>query len=319
MRFHPFRIIPPMIDSSAAEPDYYALLGVAPDATTAEIERAYREQAEKRLNARWRRRRAARELALLNAAYGVLAYPERRAEYDRRRAERAARGEDEPNGLAPVEPESLAPLGLEPSRPTLPRVRLGRSTGSSLADAVAIILVVTLALVVAVEVASRWTINLSVVQTIGTTLGLGSRPRTPAVVPTASPTAAEVVPSPVPTGPPPTPPGALPTTVASQRFAGSEVVLSSTRPARGSELTVTLKLMRDGQPIANANVYLVAHYRTVDERQPPGTSTVRTDSSGTAVIRFNIGNATPDYTVPVDVTALVDGQQVVFQTSFTPQ
>lgn len=306
-----------MIDSSSAEPDYYALLGVAPDATTAEIERAYRQQAEKRLNARWHRRRAARELALLNAAYGVLAYPERRAEYDRRRAARAAGGDA--NGPVTIEPEKLSPLVLEPQRPVLPRVRLGRSTGSSLADAVAIILVVTLALVVAVEVASRWTINLSIVQTIGSTLGLANRPRTPVVAPVASPTAVEAAPSPVPTGPPPTPPGALPTTVTSQRFAGSEVVLSSARPARGSDLTVTLKLMRDGQPVANANVYLVAHYRTVDERQPPGTSTVRTDASGTAVIRFNIGNATPDYTVPVDVTALVDGQQVVFQTSFTPQ
>jgi hypothetical protein len=71
--------------------------------------------------------------------------------------------------------------------------------------------------------------------------------------------------------------------------------------------------------VPDANVYLVAHYRTVDERQPPGNGTVKTDGTGAALITFNIGDATAGFQVNVDVTALVDGQQVAFQTSFTPQ
>ena len=63
----------------------------------------------------------------------------------------------------------------------------------------------------------------------------------------------------------------------------------------------------------------MAHYRTVEERQPPGNGTVRTDASGTATITFNIGDATPGHQVNVEIIALVEGQQVVLQTSFTPQ
>ena len=91
-----------MIESPRGEPDYYAVLGVAPDAIQAEIERSYRELAGKRLNARWRPERAARELALLNAAYGTLRYPDRRADYDRRRAEAAAGLDGQPGALAGI-------------------------------------------------------------------------------------------------------------------------------------------------------------------------------------------------------------------------
>jgi hypothetical protein len=84
-------------------------------------------------------------------------------------------------------------------------------------------------------------------------------------------------------------------------------------------VAVTLKLLREGQPVPNANVFLTAHYRTIEERQPPGNSTVRTDNAGIAKIEFSIGDATPGFQVNLDVTALVDGQQVAFQASFTPR
>ena len=41
--------------------------------------------------------------------------------------------------------------------------------------------------------------------------------------------------------------------------------------------------------------------------------------AGIAKIEFSIGDATPSFQVNLDVTALVDGQQVAFQTSFTPR
>jgi hypothetical protein len=307
-----------------AEPDYYAVLQVAPDATAAEIERSYRRLAARYHNARWRAGRAARELALVNAAYGVLGYPERRADYDRRRSAAADRAaselEEGPRALPSPEPALVTYRNQ--GRGSLPRVTLGRSHGASPLDAIIIILVVGLALLVASSFASRPLVDLSFVQRLGETAGLVPRQRTPpSPTPPQTPSGAAAVPSPE-AGPSPTPqppPGALPTTVAGQRFAGSEVSISEPRPTRQSDVTVTLKLMREGQPLPNANVYLVAHYRTLDERQPPGTSTVRTDDKGMASIAFNIGDATPGFQVNVDLTALADGQQVPFQTSFTPR
>ena len=306
------------------EPDYYAVLGVAPDATAGEIERSYRRLAARYHNARWRAGRAARELALVNAAYGVLGYPERRIDYDRRRAAAAARAEaEESDGMYALPESEPALVSYRRQRqPSLPRVSLGRAHGASPFDAIIIVLVVGLALLVASSFSSRSLIDLSFLQRFGETAGLVSRQRTPPPA-TAAPkvAAVDVTPSPQPAASPGVqpPPGALPTNVAGQRFAGSEVVISEPRPTRQSSVTVTLKLMREGQPVPNANVYLVARYRTLEERQPLGTSTVRTDDTGTASITFSIGDATPGFQVNVDVTVLAEGQQLVFQTSFTPQ
>ena len=96
------------MDSSFSEPDYYEVLHVPPDATPGEIERAYRAEAGKRLNARWRPGRAARELAMLNAAYGILGYPDRRADYDRRRAEVASGSGQSGDGEQGVERDGRA-------------------------------------------------------------------------------------------------------------------------------------------------------------------------------------------------------------------
>jgi hypothetical protein len=313
-----------MIESPHGEPDYYAVLGVAPDATQAEIERSYRELAGKRLNARWRPERAARELTLLNAAYGTLRYPDRRVEYDQRRAEAAALGDGRAasDDFEPPEAEPRQVHSRSHGRASLPGVQLGRPTGGSPVDAVIILLVVVFALFAASFLASRSLVDLSFVQNLGETLGISPRRRA-AATPNAVPTTvlAEVKPSPAPATATPSeaPPGALPTEVVAQRFAGSQVLLSDPQPPRRTDLTVTLKLAREGQPVPNANVFLTAHYRTVDERQPPGNSTMKTDSGGSAVITFNIGDATPGYPVALDVTALVDGQQAVFKASFTPR
>jgi curved DNA-binding protein CbpA len=315
-----------MTDILHAEPDYYAVLRVPPDATAADIEQAYRDLAGKRLNARWRPGQAARELALLNAAYGILGYPDRREDYDRRRGEAAAQASDGQVG-SESDNEELEPAvtPMARARQQLPRVQLGRPTSGSPADAVIIVLVVLFALVAASFLASRSLVDLSFVQGVGDSLGINPRRRptaTPNQASIAQPTT-EAKPSPAPPTAtavePLAPPGALPTALAGQRFAGSQVLLSDTRPARESNLTVTLQLVQEGRPVPNARVYLTAHYRTLDERQPPGSSTVSTDARGIAAITFGIGDATPNYPVKLDVTALVDGQQVVFQSSFTPR
>jgi hypothetical protein len=311
-----------MVAGQDDELDYYAILQVAPDATPGEIERSYRRLAARRSKGWWRPGRAARELAAINAAYGVLGYPERRREYDHRQAEARA-------GRAPLPPDEAEPGAEEilrsyrpASKHSLPRVQFGRQATGSPLDGVMIVVVVLLALFAGSLFLTQSPVTLAPIQDLGETLGFGSRRRAPTPAAEPSPQSAEVVPSPAPTPLIPAtqaPLGALPPEVVKARFAGSEVTLNEQRPPRQSVLAVSLKLVRDGAPVANANVFLVAHYRTVDERQPPGTSTVRTDASGVAKIEFNVEDATPNYEVKVDVTALVEGQQAVFQTAFTPR
>jgi hypothetical protein len=309
-----------------AEPDYYAILGVPEDATPAEIERAYRDLASRRLNAQWRPGKAARELALINAAYGVLGYPDRRADYDQRRAGALALV-DEPGDWddEPLPTDVIQPTYRQQARRSLPSVQLGRPAGSSPVDAVVILLVVLLGLFIGAQLMTQSIVDLSFAQDFGERLGI-VRPRRPAA--TASPAPTTAVPTVAPLAAPSpsaapaavaAPPGALPTAVAGQRFAGSEVMLSSPNPARRSVLDVQVKLMREGQPVPDANVYLVAHYLTVEERHPAGNATVKTDPNGVASISFNIGDATANYPVKLDVTALVEGQQVVLQSTFTPR
>jgi hypothetical protein len=311
-----------MVAGPDEELDYYAILQVAPDATAGEIERSYRDQAAKRSKGWWRPGRAARELASINAAYGVLGYPERRREYDLRRSEvregRVPLPRDETEDGADEILRSYRPA----SKHSLPRVQFGRQATGSPFDGLMIVVVVLLALFAGSLFLTQSPVTLAPIQDLSETLGFGSRRRVPTAAAEPSPQRAEIVPSPAPTplaAATQAPLGALPPEVVKARFAGSEVTLNELRPPRRTNLIVTLKLLRDGAPVANANVFLVSHYRTVEERQPPGTSTVRTDASGLANIEFNVEDATPNFEVKVDVTALVEGQQVVFQTAFTPR
>ena len=75
-------------DAAATMPDYYQVLGVRPDATVAEIGRAYREQMKAHHPDRHAaRHRPAAEAAAreINAAFATLSRPDRRRRYDQRR------------------------------------------------------------------------------------------------------------------------------------------------------------------------------------------------------------------------------------------
>lgn len=92
-------------------PDYYGVLGVAEDAPLREIESAY-----------WRRacsRSDRGELPLLNRAYAVLAYQERRGAYDAKRIDarvaRAGLPERRGSGRVAAREPKLWPIASAPA------------------------------------------------------------------------------------------------------------------------------------------------------------------------------------------------------------
>jgi hypothetical protein len=154
------------------------------------------------------------------------------------------------------------------------------------------------------------------------------------VEPTAGPAIAiapdlsgQPTPEPAPTAPgAPTASSAPPsssapsTPTASGPFAGSSASISDPTPATGGNVTVSLRLVRDGQPLAAVPVYAVAHYRTVSNlRWPSASGTVLTNKDGVADITANIGNATRGFEVKVEMIATVDGAPQTWTTSFTPR
>ena len=195
-----------------------------------------------------------------------------------------------------------------------------------LLEVIAIIGVVAMALYAGYTVLGNgnW-VNLGGLQDAGAALGLPVRPRT-APEPTAVPVIAQptptprqvivpavVVPSPTPAAaaPPPPPPAAAP--------IRTTVRVSNPAPPRRSDIGITVRLTRDNRAVVGVPVYVVAHYRTVDERFPAGDGTVQTNDIGEATVTFNIGDATAGHAVNVDVIAQVEGETIQTQTSFLPR
>jgi DnaJ domain len=312
-------------DAIPGIPDLYAVLGVDARSSDDIIRYAYRKKAVKLHDARWRPGRAARRLAELNAAYEILGKPDRRADYDRQRAriyyyQQAARQEhlfDDSAALPPgpvhVQRSNRAPAGW--LRAAAPR---------GLLEAIAIIGVVIVAIYAGYTVLGNGkVVDFGGIQDAGAAFGLPVRPRTvPTVSPApvlAAPTAtprqvivpADAQPSPTATAPPPTAAAAGP--------VQSTVRVSNPSPPRRSEINVLMRLTRDDRPVVGAPVYLVAHYRTVNERFPAGNRTVPTNENGEVLITFNVGDATAGFPVNLDAIAMVDGAEHKAQTTFVPR
>ena len=317
-------------DAIPGIPDLYALLGVDTRCSDDIIRYAYRKKAAKLLDARWRPGRAARQLAELNAAYEILGKPDRRADYDRQRArmsyyQQSVRQEHllGDTGMLPPAGSLAAPRHDRRSRSWLrPRAPRG------LLEAFVILGVVVVALYAAYTVlGSSNLIDLTAVQDAGAAMGLPVRPRTaPTVGPTA--TAVAVMPTPTPrqvivpqvavptSTPPPEPTASATAATAPVRTA---VRVSNPSPPRRSEISVSVRFTRDDKPISGVPVYLVAHYKTIEERFPENEGNVQTNVNGEATITFNIGDATAGFPVNVDVIGTVDGQPVQAQTTFLPR
>lgn len=316
-------------DSIAGIPDLYGVLGVDPRSSDDIIRYAYRKKAAKLHDARWRPGRAARQLAELNAAYEILGKPDRRADYDRQRArlyyyQEAARHEI----VAELPPPATggggamhtrAPRAAAPWRaPRAPR---------GLLEVIAIIGVVAVAIYAGYTVLGNgaW-VNLGGLQDAGAALGLPVRPRT-APEPTAVPVLAAPTPTPrqviVPQVAVASPtPAAAPVAPAPPPASGpvrTTVRVSNPAPPRRSDIGITVRLTRDNRAVVGVPVYVVARYRTVDERFPAGDGTVLTNDIGEATITFNVGDATAGHAVNVDVIAQVEGETIQTQTSFLPR
>ncbi|MBV9582724.1 MAG: DnaJ domain-containing protein [Chloroflexi bacterium] len=278
-----------------ADPGLYAVLGLDPSVSDWEIQTTYRRMASRLTG---NSSRDNQSLKQLNVAYEVLGNPARRTEYDRQRLHQA---------LVAGTPTPIRPGAKSASRTT--RRRRPRSivqpSYAGLGDVMVVLTVVGLAVVAGFLLIPRLSINLSALNALQVVLPLTSAaPRrvidvTVTAVPTAAPTA--------------TP---LPSVAA--RYAGSTVSVSNPTPAPNTPESVQIHLRRDGQPLANYDVWSSVEYRTTQERWP-ATGTVKTDPSGAATITFNIGSATPDYPVTVHVYTQADDQQLSWSTTFTPQ
>jgi len=311
-------------DAIPGMPDLYAVLGVDARASDDIIRYAYRKKATKLHDARWRPGRAARQLAELNAAYEILGKPDRRADYDGQRArmfyyQQAARRQELLDDTGSVSPTTRTTrTNRQPSTWLKPRAPRG------LLEAIAILGVVLVAIYAGYTVLGNSSfIDLGSLQDAGASLGLPLRPRTaptasPAPVAVPTPTPRQVIVPPV-TLPSPTPAAPTPAAQPALSKVQPSVRVSNPSPPRRTEITITLKLTRDGQPVAGAPVYLVAHYKTVEERFPEGNGTVQTNGAGEAAITFNIGDATAGFPVNVDVIARVDNEDLQAQTTFQPR
>jgi hypothetical protein len=279
------------------DPGLYAVLGLDPHASDAEIQTTYRRQAARLLGDGSGGSAALRQL---NVAYEVLGNPFRRAEYDRLRTTQVG-------AFAPPTPIRSGPKNaVRATRRRRPRHAV-QPRYAGLGDVFVVIAVVGLAVLAGALLIPRLQVNLSALNALSNVLPVSSRrvidtSATPAPTATVQATA----------GPTPTVPPSL-----AARFDGSAVKVSNPTPAQNSSESVVINLKRDGQPAANVDVYSVLHYRTTQERWPL-TGTVRTDAAGNATITFNIGDATPGYAVQVQVFAQVDDQQLAWSTSFTP-
>jgi hypothetical protein len=282
--------------SIKADPGLYAVLGLDPSVSDQEIQTTYRRMAAKLMGNGSRENQALRQL---NIAYEVLGNPARRTEYDRRRMHQALVA----GTPTPIRPGAKATTRV--TRRRRPR-HIVQPRYAGLGDVMVVLTVVGLAVVAGFLLIPRLSINLSALNALQILVPLSSssNPRRGAdATVTVAPTVA---------------PSATPLPSVAARYAGSTVSVSNPTPAQNSPESVQIHLRRDGQPLANSDVWSTVGYRTTQERWPT-TGTVQTDASGSATITFNIGGATPGYPVTVNVYTQADDQQLSWSTAFTPQ
>ena len=276
-----------------ADPGLYAVLGLDPSVSDSEIQTTYRRQAARLMRSSSDDFQALKQL---NVAYEVLGNPARRVDYDRMRLTQS---------LVTTAPTPIRLGAKQPARATHRRrprpAVIPRYAG--LGDVLVVLSVVGLAVVAGILLVPRLSVNLSALNALQNVLPISNSSRhvidaTVTAVPTAAPTATPL-------------PG------VAARFSGTNVSVSNPTPAQNSLENVVLRLRRDGKPAANFDVWAIVKYRTVEERWP-AAGALKTDTNGAATISFNVGAATLNYPVNVNVFVQADDQQLTWSTSFTP-
>lgn len=280
------------------DPGLYAVLGLDPSVSNAEIQTTYRRMASKLMGSGSRESQALKQL---NVAYEVLGNPARRTEYDRQRMHQALVAERTPP--TPVRPG--AKNAARVTRRRRPR-HIVQPSYAGLGDVLVVLTVVGLAVVAGLLLIPRLSINLSGLNALQAVLPASATGRPVAgVTATDAPTAQATA-------------TATPLPSVSAQYAGSAVSVSDPTPAPNSTENVQVHLRRNGQPLADTDVWASVAYRTTQERWP-ATGTVKTDASGSATISFDIGAPTPNYPVTVQVYTQAGDQQLSWSTTFTPQ
>ena len=288
----PLAALPPGPERQS-DPGLYAVLGLDPSVSDIEIRTTYRRRAAKLMGNSSNDFLALKQL---NVAYEVLGNPVRRAEYDRLRLTRSL----VTTTPTPIRPGAKAAIRVtrrrRPRHAVIPRY-------AGFRDVLVVLSVVGLAAVAGVLLVPRLSVNLSALNALQAVLPISNSSRrvidaTVTAVPTAEATATPL-------------PG------VAARFAGTTVSISNSTPTQNSAENVVVRLRRDGKPAANFDVWAIVKYRTVDERWP-ATGAFKTDENGAATISFNIGAATRNYPVNVNVFVQADDQQLTWSTSFTP-
>jgi DnaJ-like protein len=270
----------------------YAVLGLDPSASEAQIQTAYRRQAARLIGG------DNQALKQLNVAYEVLGNSARRAEYDRMRLTQALVPAGAPTPIRPgAKVAARSTKRRRPRQAVQPRY-------PGMGDVFVVLMVVGFAVAVGFLLIPRLSVNLSALNALQAVLPLSNNSTRRVIDATAT-----AVPSPEAT--------ATPLPSVSARYASSSVTVSNPTPAQNSAETVQIRLRRDGAPMANSDVWATVQYRTTEERWP-ATGTVKTDASGAASITFNIGAATPNYPVTVHVFTQAEDQQLSWATTFTP-
>jgi hypothetical protein len=278
----------------APEPGLYAVLGLEPDVPDAVIQTTYRRQAARLLGSGSNDNAVLRQL---NVAYEVLGNPVRRAEYDRMRLTQSASG-------PPTPIRSGAKIATQVTRRRRPRHAV-QPRYAGLGDVLVVLVVVIAAsLAGAFIILPRLSFNLTALNALQNVLPLSNSSRR-VIDTTITPAPATAVPT------------ATPRPGTAERFNGSTVSVSDATPAQNARENVVIQLRRDKQPAPGFDVWAIVKYRTTEERWP-ATGSVKTDASGAATISFNVGAATPNYPVQVQVFAQVDDQQLSWSTTFTP-
>jgi hypothetical protein len=277
-----------------ADPGLYAVLGLDPGVPDAQIQTAYRRLAAKLLG---NSSKDGQALKQLNVAYEVLGNPLRRAEYDRLRLVSHSLSGAAPTPLRPgAKAKTRITRRRRPRHAVQPRY-------AGIGDVLVVLTVVGLSVLAGVLIIPHLSINLSALNALQNVLPLSNSRRVIDTTATAAPATRA--------------PTATPLPGVAARFAGSSASVSDPSPAQNAPENVIIRLRRDGKPAANFDVWATVKYRTVEERWP-SSGALKTDANGGATISFNVGGATPNFPVTVQVFAQVDDQQLSWSTSFTP-